>query len=603
MADTEFFDGSYLSRSWRMLTQDEGWYKPIMVLALVAFVPLIGPIGILGYELGWARLTAWGIDSAPKQTRVNVGACIAGGWKAFVVGLGWGIVGTLLAWLCIALLGPWILWLVWFGLAIYSLVCCVAMLRSAIYQHIGPGYGLSQIFDMAGRDFGGIMRIFLIELLRVAINFAVMLAILLIVGFALAGPLAQLATIYYYGGASREFLISSALDLTLSAIAWVGPLAIVCAYIEGLISTTFDLIIFNALGLWIRQFDVPAWGGPAEPVPPSIPSAEPPSPYGAPHGGHPGGPFAGGPADDRFDGASAAVQGYNPQETPKGASPMTAPTSENPAGAPFAPEETPSSPDYVGEPVTPPTPKDLYHDATAETTHWTDVVSPTPDATFHMAWPEGGATQEPPTPADDGGVRPPTPPELYTEVSGEVAREWPDIDLRTGDATPTMDTPEVAAEVNAAIAAEAKAEGVRPPAPEVAAKPRAAEPAPEVEQTPVTPPTPRDLYHEAAVETARWTEVVTPPLPGTGSLGRPKIERTVNPPIPKDDGGVTPPAAADLYDGVATRVAKTWPDVDLQSRDAVPSIDSPEVKEVVDEAIAAEEADGTVEHLIRPKED
>ncbi len=599
MHDTAFFDGSYLSRSWRMLTQDRGWYKPILVLALVALIPIVGIFWTLGYYLGWARLTAWGIDSAPKQRKVDIGACFVGGFKGFVVEFVWACVGGAIAGFIVALTGAWLAWLVWFGVALYSLVLNVAVVRSAIYQHVGPGFGLSQIFDMCGRDFGGLMKVFLIFLLRVAVTLCLTLAVVLVTSLALAGPLAQMASLYYYSG-NPEILLSNSVGLVSSAISWLGQLVVAIAYVGSIIGVTFDLLIYNATALWMRQFNVPAWGGPSDPVPASIPSA----PLGGPDA------WAG-PAQANGSGMGADPRGMYGSEPWKGESPMNTstpyepPASDRaaggvPAGAPHGAEAAPSSPEYVGEPVVPPTPEDLYDDATKATTRWTDVVSPTPDATFHMAWPADGATKEPEK-ADEHGVRPPTAPELYTEVSSDVARTWPDIDLQTQDAVSQMDTPEMAAAVNADIAEAAHELGVEPPAREVAARPVSEAPRAEVPQTPVSAPTPEDLYGKAVAATTRWTEIVTPPEPGTGKLGAPTIEESVKFSSDVESEADAEPGEREVYGKVSAEVARTWPDIDLRSQDAVPSIDSPEVKQAVDEAIAekdAEDGDERVDHLI-----
>ena len=267
---------------------------------------------------------------------------------------------------------------------------------------------------------------------------------------------------------------------------------------------------------------------------------------------------------------------------------MNTPSTPNNSVPPAQPpqgEAAPSSPEYVGEPVVPPTPEDLYDDATKATTEWTDVVNPTPEATFHMAWPANGATREPER-ADEHGVRPPSAP---------------DIDLQTQDATPAMDTPEMAEAVNEDIDDAARELGVKAPAPEVAAVCAPEEPKAEVAQTPVTPPSPEDLYSTATKATTRWTEVVTPPEPGTGHLGVPKIEESVKFADDAPTEAEEEPGEREVYGEVSAEVARTWPDIDLQSKNAVPSIDSSEVKEAVDEAIAqadANDGDEHVDHLI-----
>ena len=71
--------------SWRMLTRDKGWVKPLLVLTLVSWIPIFGRIAVLGYGLEWARLTAWGAESAPKQRGVDYGKVISTGARAFLI--------------------------------------------------------------------------------------------------------------------------------------------------------------------------------------------------------------------------------------------------------------------------------------------------------------------------------------------------------------------------------------------------------------------------------------------------------------------------------------------------------------------------------------
>ena len=51
MADTTFVNGHYLSRAWRMMTQDKGWLAPMCILALSLYVPIFGALGVAGYGL------------------------------------------------------------------------------------------------------------------------------------------------------------------------------------------------------------------------------------------------------------------------------------------------------------------------------------------------------------------------------------------------------------------------------------------------------------------------------------------------------------------------------------------------------------------------
>ena len=71
--------------SWNMLTGERGWYKSIVVLALLSWVPFLGTIALLGYAYEWARLAAWGVDCAPRRSGIDYGKLLkTGGW-AFLI--------------------------------------------------------------------------------------------------------------------------------------------------------------------------------------------------------------------------------------------------------------------------------------------------------------------------------------------------------------------------------------------------------------------------------------------------------------------------------------------------------------------------------------
>ena len=129
----------YFARSWALLTRDRGWVKPVLVLSVALLVPVVGLLGVLGYALEWARLTAWGVNASPKQRGVDVGACIKSGWRGFVVMLVWGIVSGVVIALAEALplIGA-LVSLIWvFASFVYAVVMMVASLRATIYQKIG----------------------------------------------------------------------------------------------------------------------------------------------------------------------------------------------------------------------------------------------------------------------------------------------------------------------------------------------------------------------------------------------------------------------------------------------------------------------------------
>lgn len=278
MADyaNDHVTGHYLSRSWALLTHDSGWIKPVLVLSLVALVPVIGPIAVLGYALEWARLTAWGVDAAPKQKRVDVGQVLVSGWRGFVVALVWNLV----IWLVYATLS------LAFGSVpgrnlgtalgvldvIYVLVCLVAVpvivvaqVRSAVYQRIGAGLRANRVLQMVARDFGGLMHMLGIELL----GWLIELAIGLVFGLVVAAMVIP----YVVGlGAASGMLLPGSRALGSYIAGILGSLSVpivIFVFLMSVVAQVMKLVTATGVALWMRQFDVPRWGKSGDPLPDS----------------------------------------------------------------------------------------------------------------------------------------------------------------------------------------------------------------------------------------------------------------------------------------------------------------------------------------------
>lgn len=252
---------SYWSKSWSLLTRDEGWYKPLLVLAAAKLIPIVGPFGVDGYGLEWARLTSWGVDSSPKQKNVDVGACIKSGARAFVVVLGYGFVFGLLRALLAGILGP-IGGLLAAAITVFGGVfMIVAKLRATIYQTIGSGFQLERIIDMIKHDYMG--------LLKVSGLYAILMLVISMLGAVLFGGV----LISNMGSVFVELAMNDNVNDTyvaakmLSALASAMPALCILSY-PFMVATTFvQLIMDTAVGLWMRQFDVQNWGNSHDPIP------------------------------------------------------------------------------------------------------------------------------------------------------------------------------------------------------------------------------------------------------------------------------------------------------------------------------------------------
>ncbi len=282
MNDTElegFRPDRYFARSWALLTRDRGWIKPVLVMAAACLVPIVGLLGVLGYAAEWARLTAWGVTSSPKQKGVRAGACIASGWRVFVVMLGWGLVIALVSGVlsAIPLLGP-LLTFAWFVISVaLGIMIMVAALRATIYQKIGAGFRISTIWQMVSSDVAGLVRIFGMQMAGAAISWAAGFVVMLL------AVMTMLPRLLYYVDYVAEFdaIMSDSMrmslffDMIVDFLTVMGPFLIVMSVVSGIISIIMMLLGYTAVGLWMRQFNVPAWGRDEDPLPVTTQSAAP----------------------------------------------------------------------------------------------------------------------------------------------------------------------------------------------------------------------------------------------------------------------------------------------------------------------------------------
>jgi hypothetical protein len=500
-----------------MMTQDKGWWKAVLLLALALLVPVVGWLGVIGYAYEWARLTAWGVDSAPKQKGVKVGACIAAGWRVFVVMLGLGIVLGIAVFIVQSILDAifgygildFLVRLVVLALQIAGgLFISVAALRAVIYQKIGPGYGLGQVWKMYRHDFPGLLRIFVIELIGAAAAALVGL-IFSAIAFSwilnsLSPMLVNLGFGYGYGyGYGADYYIMQAI---MSAASAAGPILIVFLYVSNLVGVMFGLLATNALGLWMRQYDVPNWGDSHEELPEPIDAG--PAPQGdAPTPVNPAAPVAAAPV---VPVAPAVKQEAREEGT------VEYPNEDVNAGKvsdlhPTAPAE-----------------KDIYHDAADAITEWTSVVEPE-NPVDHIPYKEV-ATEKPVEQGTDGF---PTQRDSYTVAAGNVAA-WPEVDL---EATNALEEKKIADEMAGAE--------------------------PQVFDDPETVPTEKDIYHDAADAITDWTSVVEPEN-ATDHI--PYKEVATEKPVEQGTDGF--PMQEDIY-GEASRNVAAWPENSLDDSKVV----------------------------------
>ncbi|MDM8299541.1 DUF4013 domain-containing protein [Collinsella tanakaei] len=279
--------------SWKMLTRDKGWIKPVLVLALVGWIPVLGQIAILGYGLEWARLTAWGVDAAPKQRGVDYGKVLTTGGIAFLISL---TLGLALALVNLLITGGWYsaaLFPAAVSLFTGSLVdvaressvftalimlvldsfmgtfTAAAMMRATLYDGFSAGWRLDRLFQMVARDPQGFLHLYLISLIGSLVNAAYSLFATALGSVAVFGGVMGLAMGAH---ASSNEVVSRLLMGVGPGIVVVGVIVFLAiAFAGAVISTAVQLVFLNAAGQWFCRFEVNRWGVSSAPLPEGVP--------------------------------------------------------------------------------------------------------------------------------------------------------------------------------------------------------------------------------------------------------------------------------------------------------------------------------------------
>ena len=261
----------YLARSWALLTQEKGWWKPVLLMGLACLVPIVGPLAVFGYQLEWSRLIAWNVNAAPRRHDVRVGECLASGWRGFLVWIGW----SFLYWCIGAALGHFLvigntLHIVWNVMGIFiSMAIMAACIRATIYQKAGAGYRVKPLWEMAKHDPEGLARVWLISLLGDILCFLVAVAII-VPSFLSIVPTVfyQLSYMYEYSSVITSSAATYMLiDLVYNVVCSMGGAFLIVFAVDCVVYAMFNLLVSCALGLWMRQFNVPAWGKDEDPLP------------------------------------------------------------------------------------------------------------------------------------------------------------------------------------------------------------------------------------------------------------------------------------------------------------------------------------------------
>ncbi|MDY4522620.1 MAG: zinc-ribbon domain-containing protein [Atopobium sp.] len=385
MSQLQFSDKQYLSRSWHMLTREKGWMKAIILLTLCGLIPIIGGLVVLGAAFEWARLTAWGVESSPKQKSIDFGKCLKTGFFAFIIMLIVQAILHIVMAVVIAIV-PFLTILSFPVLLFGEVVAGVIALYATIYGRFSAAMSFSNLWKMISHDWKGLLKItgdqIILGLILSAIGFiwTVVIGILLLGTAApgLAGDISRLASPYVSSGSEASIV----LDIISRLITAFLPL-VVLSWIAITFSSVFTLLLsYNMMGLWMLQFRVSEWTNPDDPLP---------TPLTSPNSGI---------------GSTTPASPINPDAPASSATSANASYVPTPVAIPLPESTSPDTADSVTDTQT-----DAQVDATAAAEK-TNEADASVDATANMQ-PEEPAPAEEPSKLDEPTE---TPAETATPI-------------------------------------------------------------------------------------------------------------------------------------------------------------------------------------------
>lgn len=302
----ENMSGRYWKTCSKDITTSKGWFKKVVQLGLVNLVPVFGQMTVEGYAYEWAHKAAWGVSSPMPEKlygRSN-SKMLRWGWFAIVITFVFFLVPYLLGAIGGALADSGsstsVFWQhtggihlgntlqIAFG-AVFEIAAVVlfvfailysfaGVMRMTLYDSLGAGFQLGQIWKMVKRDAGGLFRIVGMEILFLCvICAAASIAVSLVFGTAVAALFVgsfgtMMGNSYSMGGLGGSMGNMGDMSSILGPMMAVGviaaiPLLFVILWAISSAGAWLTLLVARAVGYWTAQFNVARWGAKDDPFP------------------------------------------------------------------------------------------------------------------------------------------------------------------------------------------------------------------------------------------------------------------------------------------------------------------------------------------------
>ncbi|WP_083810027.1 DUF4013 domain-containing protein [Coriobacterium glomerans] len=305
------------STSWKRLLGQRDWFRPLLKIALLAWIPILGEIVVFGYGYERARLIAWGVDASSDRHGTDYRTLLHTGVRAFLVSFSMRAVLLCLPVLFFGLdlmrvplpffpleAGSYRIYLLLDGgddllyplllvmLLLAGTFISVAAMRATIYDQFSAGWRIDRLLQMVARDLTGFFRTYGVALMSSALSFA---------SIVLTGFIARIATRYLVYAlsivryAQEQDMLSSLLITYFVPLLLLVVITLAFAYGLALLASIMQLVSISAMGQWFSGFEVDRWdvssaplppaviaSGPGAPEPPRAPAAEATSPSASP---------------------------------------------------------------------------------------------------------------------------------------------------------------------------------------------------------------------------------------------------------------------------------------------------------------------------------